>query len=75
MSDHLRGAQQKLSNYIVAAGTAPPKGVAKRERAWPRLPSRFIGDDIRDPTPPDPRLGVPIGPRRKKAEESEAKAA
>jgi len=75
MSDHLRAAQQKLSDYIVTAGTAVPKGGAKRERVWPRLPSRYIGDETLDPTPPDPRLGVPIGPRRKKAEESEAKAA
>jgi integrase len=58
LSDHLRGAQQKLSDYIFEAGAIPPKGGAIQERAWPRIASRRIGDDVLDPTPPDPRAGV-----------------
>jgi hypothetical protein len=65
LNDHLRSAQQRLSDHIIAAGTAPPKDGGPRERAWPLLPARKIGDDILDPTPPDPRLGVPLGPRQR----------
>jgi hypothetical protein len=76
LSDHLRAAQQKLTDYVMAAGTPPPKDGSKRERTWPRLPSRRIGDETFDPTPPDPRLGVPIGPRKRKGEgEGEGEAA
>lgn len=67
MSDHLRVAQQKLSQHIVAAGLPPLKVDAKRERVWPRLPSRFIGDDVLDPTPPDPREGVGWSEERRQA--------
>lgn len=74
MSRHLRTAQQKLSDYIFAAGATEPKDCSPRERVWPRLPSRCIGDDTLDPTPPDPRLGVPLGPR-KRPQGSPAKAA
>lgn len=63
MGDHLRAAQQKLSAYVIAAG-APSKGGPSRERAWPSLPSRRIGDAALDPTPPDPREGKPLGPRK-----------
>jgi len=65
MGDHLRAAQQRLSSYIVVYGGAVPKDGYLRERAWPRLASRRLGDELLDPTPPDPRLGVPIGPRRR----------
>jgi len=74
MSDHLRAAQQKLSHYIVSAGMAPAKGGRPRERVWPRLPSRRIGEEGFDPTPPDPRLGVPMGPRRAKSMDLEREA-
>ena len=67
MGDHLRHAQQALSTYIVGAGAMPAKGNPPRERAWPRLPSRRMGDPILDPTLPDPRLGVPLGPRKRDA--------
>jgi len=64
LSDHLRGAQQKLSDFIIESGTPLPKDGSPRERAWPRLGSRQIGNAIADPTPPDPRIGVPLGPRK-----------
>lgn len=64
LSDHLRGAQQKLSDYIVESGTAAPKGSPPHERAWPRIGSRRIGHKVMDPTTPDPRIGVPLGPRK-----------
>ena len=64
MSDHLRHAQQALSTYIVAAATKAPKGGPARERIWPQLPARRLGHSLLDPTPPDPRLGVPLGPRK-----------
>jgi hypothetical protein len=64
LNDHLRSAQQRLSDHIIAAGTAPSKDGSPRERAWPLLPARRIGDEILDPTLPDPRLGVPLGPRK-----------
>lgn len=67
LNDHLRSAQQRLSDHIIAAGTAAPKDGSARERAWPLLPARRIGDEVLDPTPPDPRLGVPIGPRKREA--------
>jgi hypothetical protein len=64
LNDHLRSAQQRLSDHIIAAGTAPSKDGSPRQRAWPLLPARRIGDEILDPTLPDPRLGVPLGPRK-----------
>lgn len=70
LSDHLRSAQQKLSDHIVAAGGGAPKDGSPRERVWPRLASRRIGDDVLDPTPPDPRIGVALGPRKAKAAEA-----
>jgi hypothetical protein len=78
MSDHLRAAQQKLSSYIFSAGTVPRRDGATRERPWPKLASRRIGDDAFDPTPPNPNLGRPSGPRKRRAEASgevETKAA
>ena len=77
LNDHLRASQQTLSDFIIKSGTAPPKDGSKRERVWPLLASRRIGDDDLDPTPPDPREGKPMGPRKPKiAEASEpAKAA
>jgi integrase len=65
MGDHLRHAQQALSTYIVGAGAIPSKGRPPRERVWPCLASRHIGDPALDPTPPDPRFGVPLGPRKR----------
>jgi hypothetical protein len=67
MSDHLRAAQQKLSTYIVAAGTTPRKNRPACERTWPKLASRQIGSGAFDPTPPDPRLGKSLGPRHLKS--------
>ena len=66
LSDHLRSAQQKLSDHIIAAGATAPRDGS----AWPRLASRRIGDEAFDPTPPDPRLGVPLGPRKRNAAEA-----
>ena len=59
LSDHLRASQQALSDFMIAAGTAAPKDGSKRERIWPLLPSRRIGDGELDPTPLDPRVGQP----------------
>ncbi|MDR3513353.1 MAG: integrase [Caulobacteraceae bacterium] len=67
MGDHLRAAQQKLSSYIVSAGAAAHKDGKPRERVWPKLASRRIGDEAFDPTPPDPRIGKPLGPRKQKS--------
>jgi integrase len=67
LNDHLRSAQQRLSDHIIAAGTVASKDGSPRERAWPRLAARRIGDEVFDPTPPDPRLGVLLGPRRREA--------
>lgn len=67
MGDHLRAAQQKLSTYILTAGTPVPKNGVVRERVWPSLPSRRVGDEVLDPTPPDPRVGVPWGLKRRGA--------
>jgi integrase len=72
LNDHLRAAQQKLSDFIVVSGMTLPKG-AQAERVWPRLPSRRLGDERVDPTPPDPRLGVKLPPRR--AQNSDAPVA
>lgn len=66
LNDHLRASQQALSDFLIKAGTAAPKDGSERERAWPLLPSRRIGDEEVDPTPPDPRLGKPLGPRKPK---------
>ncbi len=51
LSDHLRGCQEKVSNFMLAASGRDPL----RPLAWPFLPSRRIGDALLDPTPPDPR--------------------
>ena len=64
LGDHLRAAQEGLSAFIIDHGTRKKGGVAP-ERAWPNLPSRRIGDDAVDPTPPDPRIGKTLGPRAK----------
>ncbi len=68
LNDHLRTAQQRLSDHIILAGTALPKGVTARERAWPLLPSRRVGDERLDPTPPDPRIGVGWSRERRDAQ-------
>jgi len=70
LNDHLRASQQTLSDFIIKSGTAPPKDGSKRERVWPLLASRRIGDDELDPTPPDPREGKPLGPRKSKVAEA-----
>jgi hypothetical protein len=77
LNDHLRASQQTLSEFIIKSGTTPPKDGSKRERAWPLLAARRIGDDQLDPTPPDPREGKPLGPRKGKTAEGmgSAKAA
>ena len=62
LGDHLRAAQEGLSAFIIEHGTRT-KGSSARERAWPYLPSRKIGNEVLDPTPPDPRLGMKL-PRR-----------
>jgi hypothetical protein len=69
LNDHLRASQQTLSDFIIKAGTTAPKDGSKRERAWPLLAARRIGDDKFDPTPPDPREGKLLGPRKAKAAE------
>jgi integrase len=67
LSDHLRASQQALSDYMIAAGTAAPKDGSKRERVWPLLSSRRIGDEQLDPTPPDPRSGIPWSAENRRA--------
>lgn len=67
LGDHLRSAQERLSRLIVERGVGVLSEEA-RERSWPQLPSRRIGDAVLDPTPPDPRQGVPLGPRRRSQE-------
>jgi hypothetical protein len=75
LHDHLRASQQTLSDFITKAGTPPLKAGAKRERIWPRLPSRFIGDDMLDPIPPDPREGVGWSEERRQAAKQRLAAA
>lgn len=70
LNDHLRASQQTLSDFIIKSGTTAPKDGSKRERAWPLLASRRIGEDAFDPTPPDPRLGKPLGPRKTRRAEA-----
>lgn len=70
LNDHLRASQQTLSDFIIKSGTTPPKDGLKCERVWPLLAARRIGDDHLDPTPPDPREGKPMGPRKAKAAEA-----
>jgi hypothetical protein len=67
LHDSLRASQETLSEFIIDAGTAAPKDGSKRERAWPLLPSRRIGDEVLDPTPPDPRMGVGWSDARREA--------
>jgi integrase len=50
MEDDLRAKQEKLTRYLIEKGTTPPKG-GQRERAWPLIRSRQIGDELLDPTP------------------------
>jgi len=69
LNDHLRASQQTLSDFIIKSGTAPPKDGSKRERVWPLLAARRIGDDQLDPTPPDPREGKALGPRKARTAE------
>lgn len=73
LRDHLRASQQALSDYMIAAGAAPAKDGSPRERVWPVLPSRRIGDETLDPTPPDPRRGVEWSDSRRKAYRSSAR--
>ena len=76
LHDHLRASQQTLSTYIAKAGAPVLKAGGTLERLWPRLPSRMIGDDRLDPTPPDPREGVGWSEdRRQAAKQRFAKAA
>lgn len=70
LNDHLRASQQTLSDFIIKSGTTSPKDGSKHERVWPLLAARRIGDDQLDPTPPDPREGKPLGPRKAKAAEA-----
>lgn len=72
LRDHLRASQQVLSDYMVAAGTAAAKDESPRERAWPLLASRRIGDEVLDPTLPDRRVGVPWSAERREARRASA---
>ena len=56
LGDHLRAAQEGLSEFILKHGE-PRRGDPPKERAWPNLPSRRVGDSLLDPTPLDPRIG------------------
>jgi integrase len=67
LNDHLRSAQQRLSDHIIAAGTAPARDESPRDRVWPLLASRRIGDEALDPTPPDRRVGVGWSESRRQA--------
>ena len=62
LGDHLRAAQEGLSEFIINHGTRTKGGVPV-ERVWPNLSSRRIGDEVLDPTPPDPRIGKTLEPR------------
>lgn len=64
LGDHLRAAQEGLSAFIIDHGLRR-KGGTPPERAWPNLPSRRVGDDSLDPTPPDPWIGKTLVPRMK----------
>ncbi|OQW48387.1 MAG: hypothetical protein A4S16_01640 [Proteobacteria bacterium SG_bin6] len=63
LGDHLRAAQEGLSEFIPRYGE-PRRGDPPKERVRPNLPSRRIGDPPIDPTPPDPRFGKKL-PRRR----------
>jgi integrase len=63
LGDHLRTAQERLSRFMIE-NSAPGNADLPPERAWPMLPSRRIADERLDPTPPDPRIGAPSGPRK-----------
>lgn len=60
LSDHLRGAQQKLSDFIFGAGLPHPKDGAPSARMWPLNGSRQIGVERFDcaPEEPQPALGL-----------------
>ena len=76
LHDHLRASQQTLSTFIAKAGAPTSKAGEKPKRVWPKLPSRMIGDEVLDPTPPDPREGVGWSEeRRQTAKHRLAKAA
>ncbi len=62
LGDHLRSAQEKLSQCIVEGGRSE-----EPNSRWPLLPSRRIGDAMMDPTPPDPREGTFLGGRRSRS--------
>jgi hypothetical protein len=68
LGDHLRAVQEGLSAFIIDHGLRR-KGGTPPERTWPNLPSRRIGDQTMDPTPPDPRIGITL-PRRWTATEA-----
>jgi integrase len=57
LEDHLRAAQQRLSNLIVGKGVVTPRE-GEVERLWPKIGSRRIGDPTLDPAPLDPRVCV-----------------
>jgi hypothetical protein len=69
LGDHLRAAQEGLSEFILKYGE-PRRGDPPKERVWPNLPSRRIGDPLLDPTPPDPRVGRPV---RRRVEDQPAR--
>jgi len=53
LEDHLRAAQEKLSQLIVSKA---PARRGEGERLWPSIGGRWVGDAERDPTPLDPRV-------------------
>lgn len=57
LSQHLRDAQERLSALILH------NHETEVGRAWPRIPSRCVGDPKFDATPPGPRLGNPQNKR------------
>jgi integrase len=57
LEDHLRRAQEQLSELIIGSGTAIFADEA-HERLWPLITGRRIGDATLDPTPLDPRIAT-----------------